>query len=120
MMNAGGTVGMLDEMIHVRLPMILRQSGAAAEFSITDSPITLGEFLKILDRQLPGLIKQIDESLYNFAVNDVLVLHGFRQHPLMPGDTVEILPTISGGQEHRYDGYVGYVGYEERPDAGHL
>jgi molybdopterin converting factor small subunit len=89
---------MLDRMIHVRLPVILRQSGAAAEFSITDSPITLGEFIKILDRQLPGLIKQLDESLYNFAVNDVLVMHGVRHHPLMPGDTVEIIPTISGGK----------------------
>jgi molybdopterin converting factor small subunit len=88
-------------MIHVRIPSILRLSGAAAEFSITDSPTTVGEFIKVLDRQLPGLIDRLDESLYNFAVNDVLVLHGSRQHPLMPGDTVEIVPTISGGLEPR-------------------
>jgi molybdopterin converting factor small subunit len=30
-------------------------------------------------------------------VNDVLVLHRARRHPLMDGDTVEIVPTIAGG-----------------------
>ena len=34
-------------MIHVRIPSILRLSGAAAEFSLTDSPTTVGELIKI-------------------------------------------------------------------------
>ena len=84
-------------MIHVRLPEILTRDGAAGAFTIAEAATTIGGLVKLLNRQLPGLAAQLDQGRCNFAVNDVLVRHGVRQHPLMPGDTVEIVPTISGG-----------------------
>jgi molybdopterin converting factor small subunit len=84
-------------MITVRLPAILRPSGVPAEFTIRDTVTTIGQLVDVLDSQLPGLARQLEDALFNFAVNDALVVHGARQHPLMTGDTVEIVPTISGG-----------------------
>ena len=58
---------------------------------------TIGDLINALDYLHPGLASAIDDALYNFAVNDVLVLHRVRQHPLDDGDVVEIVPTIAGG-----------------------
>ena len=84
-------------MIIVRLPAILRPSGVPAEFTIQDTVTTIGQLVDVLDGQLPGLARQLDDALFNFAINDALVVHGARQHPLMSGDVVEVVPTISGG-----------------------
>ena len=84
-------------MITVRLPTILRPPGVPAEFAIRDTVTTIGELVAVLDGQIPGLAHQLDDALFNFAINDALVVHGARQHPLMEGDVVEVVPTISGG-----------------------
>jgi len=86
-------------MITVRVPSILRESGVPAEFVIHDTVTTIGELIEVLDRQLPEFTRRLDDALFNFAINDALVVHGARQHPLMNGDVVEIVPTISGGGE---------------------
>jgi molybdopterin converting factor small subunit len=39
----------------------------------------------------------LDDSVFNFAVNDELILHHARNRALADGDRVEIIPTISGG-----------------------
>ena len=36
-------------------------------------------------------------ALYNFSVNHVYILHRPRRDPLMDGDLVEVVSTISGG-----------------------
>jgi sulfur carrier protein ThiS len=51
----------------------------------------------LLDTRLPGLAAQLDDSVFNFAVNDRMLLHRARTHPLKDGDTVEVVPAISGG-----------------------
>ena len=55
------------------------------------------DLVAALGRLRPDIREQLHDSLYNFAVNDALVLHGADDYPLQPGDTVEIVPTIAGG-----------------------
>ena len=57
----------------------------------------LAALVEALDLRIPGFKEQLDDSVFNFAVNDVLVLYHARRHPLADGDRVEIIPTISGG-----------------------
>jgi molybdopterin converting factor small subunit len=51
----------------------------------------------MIDRRIPGFRDQLDDSVFNFAVNDEMLLHRARERALPPGDVVEIIPTISGG-----------------------
>jgi molybdopterin converting factor small subunit len=83
-------------MITVRFPAMLH-SRAGREL-IVDEPIDdLGALIDLLDRRVPGLARDLSDPIYNFAVNDDMLLHGVRQHALKDGDVVEIVPTISGG-----------------------
>lgn len=84
-------------MITVRLPAMLRGADAAGELRIEDGVANVGQLVSALERLRPDLREQLHDSLYNFAVNDALVLHGADDYPLQPGDTVEIIPTIAGG-----------------------
>ncbi|MGH9313624.1 MAG: MoaD/ThiS family protein [Vicinamibacterales bacterium] len=83
-------------MITVRLPSTLR-TGASDTLTVTEPVRTIGQLVDVLDRRIPGFRDQLDDSVFNFAVNDEMLLHGVRDHPLRDGDTVEIIPTISGG-----------------------
>lgn len=83
-------------MITVRLPSALRV-GPVDTLSITEPAGTIDELVKVLDRRIPGLREQLEDSVFNFAVNDEMLLHRALQHPLRDGDVVEIIPTISGG-----------------------
>jgi molybdopterin converting factor small subunit len=58
---------------------------------------TLSELVDAVDRRIPGFKEQLDASAFTFTVNDELVWHRARSRPLADGDTVEIIPTISGG-----------------------
>ena len=63
-----------------------------------DEPIaSVDELVDALDRRIPGFKEQLDDSVFNFAVNDELLLYHARDRRLTDGDTVEIIPTISGG-----------------------
>lgn len=84
-------------MITVRLPSILRDPGVPAELSIDTDVATISDLIHALDAQIPGLALRLDDALYNFAVNDVLVIHRARDQALTDGDVVEIVPTIAGG-----------------------
>ena len=83
-------------MITVRLPASLR-TGPADTLSISEPTHTIEELVTVLDRRIPGLCQQLEDSVFNFAVNDEMLLHRAREHPLRDGDIVEIIPTISGG-----------------------
>lgn len=84
-------------MITVRLPAMFDDAGAAREIGIPDAVATIGELVAALERRQPGLASRLHDSLYNFAVNDTLILHGADAHPLSDGDIVELIPTIAGG-----------------------
>lgn len=83
-------------MITVRLPATL-QTGPANTLTFSEPLATVAELVDALDRKIPGFREQLDDSVFNFAVNDEILLHRAREHRLADGDTVEIIPTISGG-----------------------
>jgi molybdopterin converting factor small subunit len=64
---------------------------------ITAPVNSMAELLAALERKAPRLVRQLDDSVFNFAVNDEMLLHGVQAHPLKDGDRVEIVPAISGG-----------------------
>ena len=82
--------------IIVRLPPTLRSFGPETT-NVEESVDTIEALVAALDERMPGLRDQLDDSVFNFAVNDRMLLHGAREHPLKDGDTVEIVPAISGG-----------------------
>lgn len=83
-------------MITVRLPATLRVG--STDILTFEGPLaTLADLVDALDVRIPGFKDQLDDSVFNFAVNDELLLHQARQRRLADGDTIEIIPTISGG-----------------------
>ena len=70
---------------------------AGRELTVDEPVSDLGTLLDLLDRRVPGLGRDLADPIYNFAVNDEMLLHGVRAHALKDGDVVEIVPTISGG-----------------------
>jgi molybdopterin converting factor small subunit len=83
-------------MITVRLPATL-QIGTTSTLVFSEPLATIAELVAALDRRMPGFRDQLDDSVFNFAVNDELLLHKARTHVLADGDQVEIIPAISGG-----------------------
>jgi molybdopterin converting factor small subunit len=83
-------------MITVRLPSTLRV-GTDDTLVVTERPSDIGALIDILDRRIPGFRDQLDDSVFNFAVNDEMLLHRAHARELHDGDVVEIIPTISGG-----------------------
>ena len=73
------------------------QARAGRELTIDEPLPDLGTLIDALDRLVPGLARDLADPIYNFAVNDEMLLHGVRTHALADGDVVEIIPTISGG-----------------------
>lgn len=83
-------------MITVRLPSTLRTG--PTDILTFDGPLsTIAELVDALDLRIPGFRDQLDDSVFNFAVNDEMLLHRARERVLADGDVVEIIPTISGG-----------------------
>jgi molybdopterin converting factor small subunit len=65
--------------------------------AITSHVRTLDELTAALRLARPDLGSRLDDSMFNFAVNDEMLLHDAAEHPLRDGDVVEIVPAISGG-----------------------
>jgi molybdopterin converting factor small subunit len=82
--------------ITVRLPSTLRVS-ASDTLEIRDRVATIADLIDVLDRRIPGFRDQLDDSVFNFAVNDEMLLFHARERALADGDVVEVIPTISGG-----------------------
>ena len=83
-------------MITVHLPSTLRV-GASDTLTVFERIATVADLIDVLDRRIPGFRDQLDDSVFNFAVNDEMLLQHARDRRLADGDTVEIVPTISGG-----------------------
>lgn len=83
-------------MIVVRLPSTICV-GSGGELDVHEPVASIGELIEVLDRRIPGFRGQLDDSVFNFAVNGEMLLHDVRARALRPGDVVEIVPTISGG-----------------------
>ena len=83
-------------MISVLLPSTLRVNDSN-RLEIHDQIKTVAELVDAIDRRIPGFREQLDDSVFNFAVNDEMLLYQAREHALRDGDVVEVIPTISGG-----------------------
>lgn len=83
-------------MITVKLPSTLR-IGADDTLHVQERVATIADLVCVLDRRIPGFGEQLNDSVFNFAVNDEMLLHHARDRALNDGDVVEIIPTISGG-----------------------
>ena len=83
-------------MITVRLPSTLGVNPSDI-LEVREPVANIAELIEILDRRIPGFKEQLDDSVFNFAVNEEMLLHRARDRALADGDVVEIIPTISGG-----------------------
>jgi molybdopterin converting factor small subunit len=83
-------------MLTVRLPSTLRV-GASDTLQFDGTIDTIARLIDALDQRVPGFKAQLDDSVFNFAVNDEMLLHHARERRLVDGDIIEIIPTISGG-----------------------
>jgi molybdopterin converting factor small subunit len=64
---------------------------------VRESVANLGQLVEALDRLAPGLAKELDDPLYNFAINQEILLHSIDSRPVSDGDVVEIVPSMAGG-----------------------
>ena len=83
-------------MISVILPQTLKVNGRN-RLEISEAVATVVELVDAIERRVPGFREQLDDSVFNFAVNDEMLLYHARQRALRDGDVVEVIPTISGG-----------------------
>jgi molybdopterin converting factor small subunit len=83
-------------MITVVLPATLRVNDGN-RLEVHEPVATIAELVNSIDRRVPGFREQLDDSVFNFAVNDEMLLFHARERALRDGDVVEVIPTISGG-----------------------
>jgi molybdopterin converting factor small subunit len=83
-------------MITVVLPATLTVDGSR-RLEIHAPVATIADLVAAIDTRVPGFRDQLDDSVFNFAVNDEMLLFRARDRALADGDVVEVIPTISGG-----------------------
>jgi molybdopterin converting factor small subunit len=64
---------------------------------VRESVSNIGQLIQALDRLAPGMAKELDDPLYNIAINEEILLHGVDARPVKDGDVVEVIPSIAGG-----------------------
>jgi molybdopterin converting factor small subunit len=79
--------------IIVRLPAML----GGGTITITTQVRTVDELTRALRQARPDLVSRLNDSIFNFAINDEMLIHDAGNHPVRDGDVVEIVPAISGG-----------------------
>jgi molybdopterin converting factor small subunit len=79
--------------ITIRLPAML----GGGTVVITRAVRTVDELTSALRDTRPDLVSRLDDSIFNFAINDEMLIHDAGNHAVRDGDVVEIVPAISGG-----------------------
>lgn len=64
---------------------------------VRESVSNIGQLIQALDRIAPGMASELEDPLYNFAVNQEIMLHSVDSRPVNDGDVVEIIPSLAGG-----------------------
>jgi molybdopterin converting factor small subunit len=83
-------------MITVNFPAALYP--LSGQSLIVHEPVsTVGQLIEALDRLVPGIARELDDPLYNIAINDEILLHAVNGRALKDGDTVEVIPSMAGG-----------------------
>jgi molybdopterin converting factor small subunit len=83
-------------MITVNFPAAL-QPIAGRSMLVRETVSTVGQLIQALDRLAPGIAKELDDPLYNFAVNQEILLHSVESRAVKDGDVVEVIPSMAGG-----------------------
>ena len=83
-------------MITVNFPAALHDV-AGASILVRESVSTVGQLIQALDRIKPGIAQELDDPLYNIAVNDEILLHAVDSRSVKDGDVVEVIPSMAGG-----------------------
>ena len=65
--------------------------------TITRAVGTVDELMSVLRDTRPDLVSRLNDSIFNFAINDEMLIHDAGHHAVRDGDVVEIVPAISGG-----------------------
>lgn len=73
------------------------QALAGQSLTVTEPVSTIGQLIQALDRLKPGLALELDDPLYNIALNAELLLHGVDAHSVKDGDVIEVVPSLAGG-----------------------
>ncbi len=64
---------------------------------VREAVSNVGQLVAALDRLVPGMARELDDPLYNIAINEEILLHSVDSRPVKDGDIVEVIPTIAGG-----------------------
>ena len=83
-------------MITVNFPAALHDL-AGPSMVVRESVATVGQLIQALDRLKPGIARELDDPLYNIAVNDEILLHAVDARSVKDGDIVEVIPSMAGG-----------------------
>jgi molybdopterin converting factor small subunit len=83
-------------MVTVNLPASLAHI-AGHSIVVRESVANVGQLIQALERLAPGMAKELDDPLYNIAINQEILLHSVDARPVNDGDVVEIVPSIAGG-----------------------
>ena len=71
--------------------------GRSGSIVVRESVSTVGQLIEALDRLTPGIARELDDPLYNIAVNDEILLHAVEARSVKDGDVVEVVPSMAGG-----------------------
>ena len=82
--------------ITVNFPAVLH-AVTGESLVVRESVATVGQLFQALERLKPGIGKELDDPLYNVAVNDEILLHAVDAREVRDGDVVEIVPSMAGG-----------------------
>lgn len=82
--------------ITVNFPAVLH-AVTGESLVVRESVATVGQLFQALERLKPGIGKELDDPLYNVAVNDEILLHAVDAREVRDGDVVEIIPSMAGG-----------------------
>ena len=83
-------------MITVNFPAMLYPL-AGPSMLVRESVSTVGQLIAALDRLAPGIARELDDPLYNIAINDEILLHSVESRAVKDGDVVEVITTMAGG-----------------------
>ena len=83
-------------MITVNFPTALHAL-AGQSLVVREAVSTVGQLIQAMDRLAPGIARELDDPLYNFAVNDEMLLHSVDSRAVKDGDVVEVIPSMAGG-----------------------
>jgi molybdopterin converting factor small subunit len=64
---------------------------------VRESVATVGQLIQALDRLVPGIARELDDPLYNIAINDEILLHAVDSRTVKDGDVIEVIPSMAGG-----------------------